>query len=701
DGVDAIFGHGGSDVSYGGLGNDTIDGGEGRDVSYGGEGTDTIHAGGGILGDTMYGGAGDDHLYGGDGLDYAFGGDGSDHLYGGKLGDILMGESGDDFLYGQSGRDTLFGGEGVDHLFAVNDQTTTQASIPLQERNLQWQELTNREEQLRDEISVLESRLQSLQPSSEDYRAVESTLTELENHLDAILETKQSLLTRSQVIVDSLFGGEDGDFLMGSDGVDQLHGEQGDDVIRHTAGADAVFGGGRYDNPGRDEYRISATEGDDEIVFSLRQSDEIAKPLVEVRINEPAGADGIAAELHGIEVAGVQALGGDDRIETRFGDNGAMEVRIDAGTGNDQIHLNDFQNNAIVIGGQGNDHIYFALDDSDQTTDRHATVRNDRIVAATSTSNNVVHTLPQRDIEHVTVVGNRHGNRLDASGFDGRANLLGGAGNDRLLVSHDGGSADGDSGHDVVEFRNANRLNIVEGALQQLNGRTWVDTHSLRGIESATIVGTQGDDNIYGNAVRSMTLHLDGAAGDDILTGGGLSDTLIGGAGKDTVYGNGGNDYLDGATGEPKLTNPLQFVLASTMQDTLYGGAGNDTIDGHYDLIDGETGNDTLRVASHRPMAYNVRTWGGSGNDKLYGSAFGDVMSGGDGNDTLHGYGGNDNLGGGRGNDYLYGGTGNDTLSGHAGTDRLYGNSGNDTLDGGRDGTRDYLYGGPGSDTAK
>ncbi|MEZ5691983.1 MAG: hypothetical protein R3D71_10030 [Rickettsiales bacterium] len=57
-------------------------------------------------------------------------------------------------------------------------------------------------------------------------------------------------------------------------------------------------------------------------------------------------------------------------------------------------------------------------------------------------------------------------------------------------------------------------------------------------------------------------------------------------------------------------------------------------------------------------------TFGGSGNDKLYGSYQSDVLSGGSGNDELSGNDGDDRLFGHSGNDLLIGGKGNDILDG-------------------------------------
>jgi Ca2+-binding RTX toxin-like protein len=146
----------------------------------------------------------------------------------------------------------------------------------------------------------------------------------------------------------------------------------------------------------------------------------------------------------------------------------------------------------------------------------------------------------------------------------------------------------------------------------------------------ATLVGTPGDDVLYGTT------------GNDVIVGLGGNDTINGGNGNDVICGGAGDDVLNGSNGN----------------DTLLGGLGNDT-------LDGSNGNDTLT--------------GESGNDTLSGGNGDDALSGGDGNDTLSGSNGHDTLDGGADDDRLSGNNGNDTLTGGTGADRFSGGSGSDT----------------------
>ncbi|MEM9651267.1 MAG: ExeM/NucH family extracellular endonuclease [Actinomycetota bacterium] len=168
----------------------------------------------------------------------------------------------------------------------------------------------------------------------------------------------------------------------------------------------------------------------------------------------------------------------------------------------------------------------------------------------------------------------------------------------------------------------------------------------------ATIVGTDGNDNIRGTSGPDVIVALGGndritgLGGDDVICAGDGVDRVFGNAGNDVIFGEGGNDRLYGAGGE----------------DESHGGDGND-------IVSGGTQNDVL--------------YGDDDNDRIYGSAGDDMMFGGLGNDIMVGSSGDDQLFGGDNDDTLNGGSGEDQLSGENGDDRLLGGTQNDVLDGG------------------
>ena len=171
-------------------------------------------------------------------------------------------------------------------------------------------------------------------------------------------------------------------------------------------------------------------------------------------------------------------------------------------------------------------------------------------------------------------------------------------------------------------------------------------------VASIRINGFGGDDTInVGNGVGNVLMN--GDDGNDVLLGGNGNDTLIGGRGSDTLSGGSGNDTADYSAATSNLVIDQDNVAD--------------------DGIAGE--NDNVRDDIETVL-------GGSGNDRLIGSPFANLIKGGSGNDTI------------------YGGAGNDTLDGGSGHDKLYGEAGNDTLFA-KDGQTDTLDGGSGFDKAQ
>ena len=135
-----------------------------------------------------------------------------------------------------------------------------------------------------------------------------------------------------------------------------------------------------------------------------------------------------------------------------------------------------------------------------------------------------------------------------------------------------------------------------------------------------TIVGTNGDDCIIGNALpnrirgRNGDDFIAGGLGNDILTGDGGDDELYGEDGNDRVYGRGGDDWIDGGAGD-------DLLRGNSGADTIYGGPGNDNIRGGSgaDWIDGGSGDDRIH--------------GGSGTDTIAGGGGDDILRPGSGSE--------------------------------------------------------------------
>lgn len=233
---------------------------------------------------------------------------------------------------------------------------------------------------------------------------------------------------------------------------------------------------------------------------------------------------------------------------------------------------------------------------------------------------------------------------------------------------------------------------------------------------SATIVGTDGNDD------------LTGTAGDDVVSLGPGDDTFVSMAGNDTVCGGTGDDSIDAEGGVARLEGEDGADTLTATTGSVTGGADSDTfrgpVEGGHDLtvhlgsgadrasIDdlflsqmyGDEGRDVFEVPDPALGPDTDRTIsyldGGLGRDRLTFArshhrvrilakdatalwdrgtltfSFVEEFEGSQRGDTLVG---SDLV-----NDVLLGAGGDDLLKGGAGTDRLIGGKGSDTAFGGR-----------------
>ena len=206
-------------------------------------------------------------------------------------------------------------------------------------------------------------------------------------------------------------------------------------------------------------------------------------------------------------------------------------------------------------------------------------------------------------------------------------------------------------------------------------------------IEHIHIVLGDGDDTVEISDDITLSISMDGGAGNDLLIAGGGAAQLNGGEGNDTIIGSTADDEIHGGDGR-------DLIIGRDGNDLLHGGADSDLIIGSAgnDVIDGGTGNDVLLG-----LRGDDEIWGGDGADWLSGGQGSDLLDGGNGDDRLIGGSGDDEILGGEGNDWAFGCGGDDILSGGMGNDILFGGSGNDELTG--DDGRDLLFGGSGKDS--
>lgn len=205
-----------------------------------------------------------------------------------------------------------------------------------------------------------------------------------------------------------------------------------------------------------------------------------------------------------------------------------------------------------------------------------------------------------------------------------------------LLIGHDGALL-GNDGTQPRAFE-VGRLGFLDngvGATSQLQAAerpatpiatpTPAPVHTCNG-EVATIVGTNGDDDLVGTEGRDVIVGLRGRdtirglGGNDVICGNAGQDVIDAGDGADVVFGNGGRDEIVGGAGRDLLEG-------GGGKDRIFGGNGADTIVGGKaaDRIFGEDGADHLSGLLG-PDLVN----GGNGTDTCFGRIEGRADNAGD-----------------------------------------------------------------------
>lgn len=123
---------------------------------------------------------------------------------------------------------------------------------------------------------------------------------------------------------------------------------------------------------------------------------------------------------------------------------------------------------------------------------------------------------------------------------------------------------------------------------------------SLTLLASNEILGTSGNDSIYGTANDDV---IRGLAGNDFLSGEVGNDTIYGDAGADTLKGRDGNDFLYGGA-------DVDYLEGNNGNDVLYGGAGADT-------LKGSAGVDTFVFQSMSDAGDTIQDYSYSSGEKI------------------------------------------------------------------------------------
>ena len=502
----------------------------------------------------------------------------------------------------------------------------------------------------------------------------------------------------------TIFGGDDGDTLVGSALADFIFGDAGRDTLLGGGSGDYLLG-----DEGAVYYRVPEGTSDafDIILNSLGS-------------NAAAGDGGDGLFLTPDLVTSLTAV--DDANDAIFGEDGADRI---IGGGNDDS-ASDL--NTETLGGAAGadivlgDYGQFMLDGgvlTQVTTIDPETGGADNITGGTGNDillggfgSDIITAGAGHDIalgDNGLLVYDSDGDlatldrvQTTAPDYGDSDMVYGGAGNDLIAGGAAGDLLYGGNGVAAAPVVGTD-FDIILGDNGEFVAIEDLATQRLQSIETTdTAAATGGDDRIEGNE------------DDDIIMGGVGADTIDGNAGSDLILGD--NGRLDSrAPGED--SNPRYRVLTG---DALYGDGLNGGADGEA-LVD---------LASQYGRPGGAERWA---NFELILDAgqnvphAGDTVAGGAGDDTLFGQGGNDTIQGdgsittavsdvrnadgtlvnpsteqaSDGDDYIEGNAGDDLIFGNLGQDDLIGGSSSlFGLSGAADGA-DIIFGGAGTDTAR
>jgi Ca2+-binding RTX toxin-like protein len=258
-------------------------------------------------------------------------------------------------------------------------------------------------------------------------------------------------------------------------------------------------------------------------------------------------------------------------------------------------------------------------------------------------------------------------------------------------------------GNDEIRGRDGN--DTLDGGLQGdvLRGEAGNDRLLGGDTEPNRIEGGDGDDSIDGGAAGD---HILGGAGNDSVAAGGGNDWVFGEAGRDSISGGDGHDVLVGGADEDTVRGDAgddTLVVVNGDLGSAYTAVPTGTGGGSYD---GGVGNDQLvAVRSHESAVADITLTAGSvqlgsapvetvlgvESALLAGGSAGDTISAATfgGTTVIYGHGGNDTLTGSDQADQIFGGAGNDLVKAQGGNDTVRGGTGSNPL---RGGTGDDLY---------
>jgi Ca2+-binding RTX toxin-like protein len=467
---------------------------------------------------------GEDTLLGSSGAETLNGGDGNDTVNGGPGADVVRLGAGDDrFVWNPGdGSDLVDGGDGHDAMAFNGSAAVEQFRLSA---NGSHARLTR-------DVGNITMDLDAIEQVDVASVGGNDTLT-----VDDLTGT--DVKTVNNDLADVLDGTSPGagvgeTIVNGTERPDSI-------VATGTGGAASVTGLAAavnvvHGDASRDEIGINALGGNDRVDASALRADALK-----------LGVDGGAGDDTLLGGAGADVLRGGDGNDVVDGNQGADIALL--GSGDDRFIWDPGDGSDVVEGQVGRDAMTFNGANVDEQFDVSASGSRVRFT---------------RNIGNIT---------MDLAGVEEiDLNALGGA--DRLTVNDVAGT-------DLTEIQTdlAGSQTVDDGSPDQVivNGTARNDAITASGragkvnvtglaaivdIVNATpaqdqlaINGVAGDDVINGSGLTADAIQFqaDGGDGNDAITGGEGNDTLLGGAGDDVLNGGPGQDVLDGGAGNNVL----------------------------------------------------------------------------------------------------------------------------------------------------
>ncbi|WP_425618157.1 NosD domain-containing protein [Anatilimnocola sp. NA78] len=351
---------------------------------------------------------------------------------------------------------------------------------------------------------------------------------------------------------DAISGGSGPDIIVGGEGNDSIVGNVGDDTFIGGPGNDKIVGGAGFD-------KYVAPTGAAIVSGTVVRVGTSSATYAQIEQIEVTGTGAAENFVFNNVVANVllDGQGGTDTISYTGDGNFTLAnsfLTRTAGVTNSTVALTSIEkatitglhgantfnvtawtNLATVIGGLGTDTIE-AANDVDYT------------LTPTSLQRTALPNITLSAIENAKLTAGVGANTFTVNEWAGTATLAANAGTDKLVVTD-----------------NSMFTTLTNTSLTRL-GR---GTIGISGFEAVEITGGAAANTISG-AAFSGQLKIDGAGGNDTLTGGQGATLLLGGLGNDTLRSGGGRTVMIGGVGLDRLTGGFEgdlLVAGQTVHD--------------------------------------------------------------------------------------------------------------------------------------